>query len=161
MNMIASTAIIAMVIARVYMMKKPLLTLALILAFTMLSPLTIIAQTPFADTQAAAIKGDDKAQNQLAEFYYQGNHVEVNYPEAAKWWRKSAKQGNLLAQYYLGNMYYEGEGVVQNYTTAYALLLLAKAGGYKLATGSIEKLLQDGIVPMQIMRRARYCHLVL
>ncbi len=132
-------------------MKKTLFILTLAVFSPFIAPLNAIAQTPFADVEASAIKGDEKAQNQLAEFYYQGKDGKVNYTEAAKWWRKSAKQGNLLAQYYLGNMYYEGVGVVQNYTTAYALLLLSKAGGYKLASESIAKLWQD-IVPMQVMR---------
>jgi hypothetical protein len=43
---------------------------------------------------------------------------EQNYPEAAKWYRLSAAQGNGGAQVMLGNMYFFGHGVARNYVRA-------------------------------------------
>ena len=41
-----------------------------------------------------------------------------DYAVAAKWFRKSAEQGDKWAQYNLGAMYDEGKGVTQDYAEA-------------------------------------------
>ena len=41
-----------------------------------------------------------------------------DYKQAAKWWLKSAEQGDAEAQYYLGFMYENGQGVPQDYKQA-------------------------------------------
>jgi TPR repeat protein len=43
--------------------------------------------------------------------YYEGKGVALDLTEAAKWFRKSAAQGNAHAQFWLGHMYHEGKGV--------------------------------------------------
>ena len=50
--------------------------------------------------------------------YAEGEGVEQDYTEAAKWFRKAAEQGDAVAQYTLGIMYSEGEGVSQDYKKA-------------------------------------------
>ena len=65
-----------------------------------------------------AEKGDAAAQLKLGVMYKNGEGVEVNYAEAAKWFRKATDQGNAEAQFNLGNMYKNGEGVEVNYAEA-------------------------------------------
>ena len=50
--------------------------------------------------------------------YEQGWFGKTNFPEALKWLRKSAEQGNADAQNSLGQMYEDGESVIQNYSLA-------------------------------------------
>jgi TPR repeat protein len=54
----------------------------------------------------------------LGAAYEQGWFGKTNYPEALKWFRRSAEQGDPDAQNSLGQMYEDGEGVSQNYASA-------------------------------------------
>ena len=54
----------------------------------------------------------------IGAIYYLGKGVPQNHYEAATWFQKAAKQGDLTAQMQLGFMYFDGEGVPQNYTEA-------------------------------------------
>lgn len=67
---------------------------------------------------AKARLGDAGAQMWLGAAYEQGWFGKTNFPEALKWFRKSAEQGNPDAQVSLGQMYEDGEGVIQNYSFA-------------------------------------------
>lgn len=68
--------------------------------------------------RARAAQGDAIAQYSLGACYWNGQGVDRNFVEAAKWFRKAADQGNTLAQSALGYFYYAGEGVEQNYAKA-------------------------------------------
>ena len=74
---------------------------------------------PLKNLISNAEKGDVASQFALGECYYNGDGVEVNHSEAAKWYRKAAEQGDINAQLKLGAMYatlYEaGKGVVRDY----------------------------------------------
>ena len=65
--------------------------------------------------------------------YENGRGVSQNYSEAAKWYSKSAEQGNAGAQNNLGKCYYNGIGVVKNRTEAVKWLKLAAAQGNEMA----------------------------
>lgn len=65
-----------------------------------------------------AEKGDAKAQFSLACAYDNGEGVEKDESEAAKWYRKAADQGHRSAQYNLGIDYEHGCGVKQSYENA-------------------------------------------
>lgn len=67
---------------------------------------------------AKARQGDASAEMWLAATYEQGWFGKANFPEALKWYRKSAEQGDADAQNALGEMYENGEGVAQNYSLA-------------------------------------------
>jgi hypothetical protein len=54
----------------------------------------------------------------LAAAYEQGWFGKTDVPEALKWYRKSAANGNPDSQNDLGRMYEDGEGVKQNYVLA-------------------------------------------
>lgn len=79
-----------------------------------------------------ATEGDSEAQYQLGELYLLGeNGVELNIPEAEKWYLKSADAGNSNAEYKLGTLYLssrlhlDGRGIFKN--TEKALTWLKKA----------------------------------
>ena len=61
-----------------------------------------------------AERGDAFAQYNLGNCYFDGEGVEQDEEEAAKWFLKSAEQGNAMAQYRLGDCYYTGVGVEQD-----------------------------------------------
>jgi hypothetical protein len=50
--------------------------------------------------------------------YQAGNGVPQNYPEALKWFRKAADEGDAMAQAALGLMYHNGQGVPQDHAEA-------------------------------------------
>lgn len=62
----------------------------------------------------AAGQGDAVAQNKLATRYFNGEGVQKDHTEAAKWYLKAAEQGLAAAQYSLGSLYYTGIGVEKN-----------------------------------------------
>lgn len=78
------------------------------------------ADDPLAKLREAAEGGDVKAQNELADAYYYGNEVPVDYVEAMKWYRRSADQGNAYAQFSVGYIYSRGQGVEQDFGEALA-----------------------------------------
>ena len=61
--------------------------------------------------------------------YYCGQGVNLNYEEAAKWYRKAAWLGHADAEYCLGTMYSLGQGVRQDNEEALKWYRLAAAGG--------------------------------
>lgn len=65
-----------------------------------------------------AIQRDATAQNELGLRYYTGQGIEQNYEEAAKWYKKAARQGFVEAQADLGFLYQMGHGVNQDYAEA-------------------------------------------
>ncbi len=66
----------------------------------------------------AAEKGDPDAQYDLGVCYSDGDGVEEDHAEAAKWYRKSAEQGYPEAQYDLATCYHNGDGVEKDPTEA-------------------------------------------
>ena len=61
--------------------------------------------------------------------YYYGQGVNLNYEEAAKWYRKAAWLGHVDAENCLGTMYSLGQGVRQDNEEALKWYRLAAAGG--------------------------------
>ncbi len=57
--------------------------------------------------------------------YARGRGVPQSSAEAAKWYRKAARQGYAWAQRNLGNMYYRGRGVPRDYVRAHLWYNLA------------------------------------
>jgi len=67
---------------------------------------------------AKAQRGDAGAQMWLASAYDQGWFGRTKFPEALKWFRRSAEQDDPDAQNSLGQMYEDGRAVTQNYSLA-------------------------------------------
>ena len=68
----------------------------------------------------AEISDHGLAQYYLGMMYLHGNGVEQDYDEAAKWFRKSARQRIKQAQFRLAELYASGKGVPRDYEYAYA-----------------------------------------
>ena len=80
----------------------------------------------------------EQSNHQLAQYYLgvmfsNGQGVEQDYKEAAKWYRKSAVQGVAPAQYRLGELYLNGHGLPRDSEFAYAWLSVAADAGHKEA----------------------------
>jgi uncharacterized protein len=69
------------------------------------------------DVQAAKAKaeqGDAEAQSTLGDAYANGEGVQQDYTQAAKWYRQAAEAGKARAQAALGDLYEAGQGVPQD-----------------------------------------------
>lgn len=104
----------------------------------------------------AAKRGEPWAQLRLGMYYNTGSGVEVNIPEAVKWYKKAARQlvegkwaegyiigaigasgyfgqknDALIAQYRLADIYFKGEGVKKDLTLSYLLInnVIKKSNG--------------------------------
>lgn len=72
------------------------------------------------DLKIRSDAGDRSATRQLAEAYYLGRDgVEQNFTEAARWYEKLAKQGDIRAQTTMGLMYSRGYGVKKDSQAAH------------------------------------------
>jgi TPR repeat protein len=61
-----------------------------------------------------AVAGDAVAQYNLGVMYYEGQGMEQDFKDAAKWFRKASEQGNPGAQINLGLMYLRGKGIMED-----------------------------------------------
>ena len=86
-------------------------------------------ETAFVEFGELAEQGDADAQYYLGNMYYNGEGVEKNFTEAAKWFAFAAEQGDATAQLTLGIMYKYAEGVEQDYAYAAELYSLAAKQG--------------------------------
>ncbi len=99
-------------------MKSSFFLLFLILIFSVNSFAREFSKEDLDQVFQDSNNGNPKAQAYLASMYYNGEGVELNHAEAAKWWRKAAEQGNAGSQVNLGIMLVRGEGVEQDYVEA-------------------------------------------
>ena len=83
--------------------------------------------------QARAKAGDVVAMTTLGLIAENGEHVQQNYPVAARWYQRAADQGFAPAQTYLGELTGMGRGVPKNYAVAERLFRDAAAAGHRRA----------------------------
>ena len=69
----------------------------------------------------------------LGIMYSNGQGVEQDLKEGAKWYKAAAKLGVAPAQYRLGKLYMKGKGVPKDMETAYAWFSVAVVNGHKLS----------------------------
>jgi TPR repeat protein len=100
------------------------LAISLVLTFTLAVSL-FAAELSFELVKERAEAGNASAQAYLGVMYREGEGVEQDEREAAKWFRKAAYQGHALAQGSLAVMYLGGMGVPKNDVEAYAWFNLA------------------------------------
>lgn len=106
-----------------------------ILLFGLLSVfgLSLQAQTTPTDSLkqivAKAEKGDARAQNQVAAWYYKGEHYKQDYQKAFAWWAKAAKQNNVDAIGNMGLCYQYGRGTEKDSVMALKLYLKSIESG--------------------------------
>ena len=77
----------------------------------------------------AAEQGHADAQNQVGEFYYEGNQVSQNAETAFQWYYAAALNGSIKGAGNLGYCFATGTGTVQNYQKAVEWLTKAAEGG--------------------------------
>lgn len=84
------------------------------------------------ELQLAAEQGNAEAQHQLGMIYANGNGVDLDYNEAAKWQQKAADQGHVKALRTLAWLYASGFGVQQDNNKARDICIqLAQRGDPK------------------------------
>ncbi|MGH6877610.1 MAG: hypothetical protein ACREHV_09575 [Rhizomicrobium sp.] len=101
-------------------------------AATARSARTTVSLSPQARLVTLANAGNAKAQEVLGLQYLDGDGVQINEAEAAKWLERAALQGEAVAAYRLGTLFERGQGVPADPAKAaqwYAVA--AKAGNRK------------------------------
>lgn len=83
------------------------------------------------------------AQYYLGVMYANGQGVERNFEEAARWFRAAAEKGVASAQAKLANLYETGRGVPRDMEFAYAWYAVADALGNTRASQRMKKPLQN------------------
>lgn len=94
------------------------------------------------------------------EMFQQGHacHQNRDYPEAVKWYRKAAEQGNARAQLDLGFAYENGLGVERNYVEAVRWFRKAAEQGYAPAQDRMAYCYDKGIgVDRNLEKAVEWC----
>lgn len=106
----------------------------------------------------AAKLGHISAQNNLGAMYEAGEGVlQVNYEQAAYWYKKSAEQGNPNAIINLGALSFNGKGRPVDYTRARELFEQAAAKGSHLAHKYLCRIYNEGLgVPVDHEKALHY-----
>ena len=81
----------------------------------------------------AAARGNLSALFEVGRIYTDGNGIERDLTEAAKWYRLAAERGHGPAQYRLGNFYEKGHGMARDIDQAMVWYRLAAKQGNALA----------------------------
>lgn len=117
---------------------------------------------PYSDLEAllsAAKAGDALAQFNIGCLYAEGDGVEKNEREAARWFRKAADQRYADAQAYLGDCYKDGFGVLANPYEAVKWYRKAAEQGHAGAQYVLGSCCENGIGTVQNLRDAvRWYH---
>lgn len=116
------------------------------------APETTAAVTPAADALPDSIQevirlangGDDEAQNHVGSWYYTGKYFDRDYNSAARWFAKSAEQGNAKAIANLGVCYHFGHGVDRDSLRAVKLYEASLKKGNKRIVKLLDKYAADG-----------------
>ena len=90
-----------------------------------LTAFAFAADQPLAELLEKANKGDATARYDVARRYAEGQGVELDHKQAARWFRRAADQGHARAQFNLGELYEAGKGVPQSDLEAFILYSLA------------------------------------
>lgn len=117
-----------------------------------------LEQLSFSKRLKLAKVGDDEAQLSVGIDYEEGNSVEADAQEAAKWYRQAALLGNLDAQYRLARLVSKGgPGLNKNQTMAIQLYEAAAKGGNALAQNAMGDIYQNGRgVPVDLAKAVEW-----
>lgn len=81
----------------------------------------------------------------LADIYFYGMGVNVDYKKAVYYYSKAADKGYAVAQYQLGICYSKGLGVEKDYVKAVEYFKLASSNGLKEATDVLNVIAKSDI----------------
>jgi putative methionine-R-sulfoxide reductase with GAF domain len=101
-----------------------------------------------------AENGDSTAENALGLRYATGEGVKLDNAEAARWFTKSATQGNVAAQYKLALLYWGGHGVPKDASKAYFWAYLARAANHN-GGADLVRILANDLTDAQAARIAQ------
>jgi S1-C subfamily serine protease len=92
----------------------------------------------------AAMDGNEKAQNNLANLYRDGLGGTIDMEQAFYWFSKAAHAGQVNAQTSLGDMFEKGDAVARNYLTAAYWYRRAATSGFFIGQLSLAEMLEAG-----------------
>ena len=93
--------------------------------------------------EMAAANNDLNGLFNLAQIYFQGSGVEVDYEKSANFYQKAAELGHYPSQARLGQMYINGQGVEKSRVKAYLWLSLASQHGIGTALEALNGIVAD------------------
>lgn len=93
---------------------------------------------------AKANQGDARAQLALGLKYLEGDGIQANEAEAARWLERAANQGLAVAQYRLGTLYERGHGVPANAAQAIKWYSAAANAGNRKAMHNLAVAYAEG-----------------
>ncbi|MBJ3784623.1 SEL1-like repeat protein [Devosia sediminis] len=96
------------------------------------------------ELREAAAAGNVQAQFEVAAIYTEGQAIEKDLVEAARWYERSASQGFVPAQYRLGNLYEMGSGVEKDLEQARLWYQRAAESGNRMAMHNLAALYAGG-----------------
>ncbi len=101
-------------------------------------------EAAFAEWKIMADTGQARAQRVIGTMYLNGEGVEANPAEAARYFESSAAQGDIEAAIALGTLYRQGLGVEQDYAKALDWLYKAAQAGHPLAQFDLAEIFFHG-----------------
>lgn len=117
---------------------------------TTLAVISLLLCSPFANAQtleemiSLANEGIPSYQCMLGYKYLDGDGVAKNVPEAVKWFKLAAGNGDVYAAYTLGRTFHAGDGIPQDYAEAMKWFLLAAEMGDANAQFRVAEMYQTG-----------------
>ncbi len=103
-----------------------------------------------------AQSGNSLAQFYVGSLYRNGEGVDVDYLEAARWFKLSADNGEWISQSNLGQMYYLGQGVDQSYQNAAYYLELAATQGDPKSQHNLAHMHAEGLGVEKDINKAEF-----
>jgi len=103
-----------------------------------------------------AQSGNSLAQFYVGSLYRNGEGVDVDYLEAARWFELSADNGEWVSQSNLGQMYYLGQGVDQSYQNASYYFELAATQGDPKSQHNLAHMYASGLGVEQDIKKAEF-----
>jgi len=89
----------------------------------------VIATTVIDAVRSLAASGDPEALFLMGTAYDEALGVDVDWPEALRWYKRAAARGHVLAAHNIGNMYRDGRGIDADAATAARWWLRAARSG--------------------------------
>lgn len=104
----------------------------------------LLYTSPIEVLERAAKRGNVEAQRFFGIRLYQGNDIDKDGAQAAKWLRRAAERGDSSAQNHLANILIKGEGVAIDTDQAVLWLLKSAGAGNAWARRRLGRMYQDG-----------------
>ena len=97
--------------------------------------------------------GDIRAQHMMGRMYSEGEGIQKNDAEGARWYQLAADRGDTVSQLSLGTMYVNGRGVARNFVEAYKWFSIVALSDRRTAVGQaleVRDLIAQLMTPEQV-----------